>query len=85
MLDILIDTLLDSIKLLPFLFITFLIMELIEHKMNDKTKEKIETSGKFGPVIGSILGIFPQCGFSTSATNLYSASALAQSFMSPVR
>ncbi len=72
MLDILIDTLLDSIKLLPFLFITFLIMELIEHKMSDKTKEKIEASGKFGPVIGSILGIFPQCGFSTSATNLYS-------------
>lgn len=66
-------TIIDSVKLLPFLFITYLIMEFIEHKTKDKTKEAIKKSGKFGPLIGSILGIFPQCGFSVSATNLYSA------------
>ena len=71
MLEIIEDTLLDSIKLLPFLFITYLIMEYIEHKMGQKAKETIQKSGKFGPVIGSFLGIFPQCGFSVSATNLY--------------
>ena len=71
MLEIIEDTLIDSIKLLPFLFITYLIMEYIEHKMGEKSKNAIKKSGKFGPIIGSFLGIFPQCGFSVSATNLY--------------
>lgn len=73
MLDILVDTIIDSLKLLPFLFIAYLIMEYIEHKISDKSKEKIKKSGKFGPAIGSALGIFPQCGFSVAATNLYAA------------
>ena len=46
-------------------------MEYIEHKMGGKSKKAIKKSGKWGPVIGSILGVFPQCGFSVSATNLY--------------
>ncbi|MCI8641045.1 MAG: arsenic efflux protein [Clostridia bacterium] len=71
MLEIVQDTLIDAIKLLPFLFITYLIMEYIEHKMGKKSKKAIKKAGKLGPVIGSILGIFPQCGFSVSATNLY--------------
>lgn len=71
MLEVIWETLLDSVKLLPFLLITYWIMEYIEHKMGEKSKETIQKSGKFGPLIGSILGIFPQCGFSVSATNLY--------------
>lgn len=71
MIEVIQDTLLDGIKLLPFLFITYLLMEYIEHKTTKKAKETIKRSGKFGPIIGSILGIFPQCGFSVSATNLY--------------
>ncbi|MCM1371082.1 MAG: arsenic efflux protein [Clostridium sp.] len=71
--DILIDTLIDGLKLLPFLFLTFLLMEYIEHKLSNKTKDIIQKSGRFGPIIGSILGVFPQCGFSVSATNLYAA------------
>ena len=70
-LEILKDTVIDSVKLIPFLFITYLIMEYIEHKTSEKVKEKIEKSGKFGPIIGGLVGIFPQCGFSVSATNLY--------------
>ncbi len=73
MLEILHHTIIDSIKLLPFLFVTYLIMEYIEHKTSKKAKETIKKSGKYGPLFGSILGIFPQCGFSVSATNLYSA------------
>lgn len=73
MLDILTETIIESVKLLPFLFVTYLIMEYIEHKTKDKTKETIKKSGKIGPLIGGILGIFPQCGFSVSATNLYAA------------
>ena len=73
MLEVIEEAIIDSIKLLPVLFITYLIMEYIEHKTKEKTKEAIKKSGKWGPVIGSILGIVPQCGFSVSATNLYAA------------
>lgn len=64
-------TLEDTIKILPFLLIAYLIMEYIEHKTTNKTKEAIKKSGRFGPFIGSLLGAFPQCGFSVTATNLY--------------
>lgn len=64
-------SLLDSIKLLPFLFLAFLIIELIEHKLSNKTKKIISKSGKLGPILGSLLGLIPQCGFSVVATNLY--------------
>lgn len=73
MLEILEHTIEDSVKLIPFLFLTYLLMEYIEHKTKEKTKETIKKSGKFGPLIGSLLGIIPQCGFSVSATNLYAA------------
>ena len=73
MLEIIEETLIDSVKLLPFLFLTYLLMEYIEHKTKEKTKETIKKSGKFGPIIGGLVGIFPQCGFSVSATNLYAA------------
>lgn len=64
-------TLEDTIKILPFLLIAYLIMEYIEHKTTNKTREAIKKSGRFGPFIGSLLGAFPQCGFSVTATNLY--------------
>ena len=69
--DIVIDTLIDGVKLIPFLFIAFLIIELIEHKLSNRNKDLITKTGKFGPMFGSILGMFPQCGFSVLATNLY--------------
>lgn len=73
MLEILEHTIEDSVKLIPFLFLTYLLMEYIEHKTKEKTKETIKKSGKFGPFFGALLGIVPQCGFSVSATNLYAA------------
>ena len=70
-LHIKIHTILDTLKLFPFLFIAFLIIELIEHKFSKKTIRIVEKSGKLGPLLGGILGCFPQCGFSVLATNLY--------------
>ena len=61
----------ETIILIPFLFIAFLIIEFIEHKLSNKSKKIIEKSGRLGPLLGSILGIIPQCGFSVVATNLY--------------
>ena len=70
-LDIVKDTLIDGAKLLPFLFITFVLMELIEHKFGDKLNNKLKKVNKIGPLLGSLLGIIPQCGISASASNFY--------------
>ena len=71
MLDIILDGCIDSLKMLPFLFITYLLMEYLEEHASGKMAEAVEKSGRWGPVIGGIMGIFPQCGFSTAAANLY--------------
>lgn len=71
MFDTILDALWDCVKLLPFLFLTYLAMEYLEHKAGEKMQDAIQKSGKCGPVIGGILGAFPQCGFSAAASNLY--------------
>ena len=69
--EIIQETLIDTLKLIPFLLIAFLIIEFIEHKLTNKNKKALAKSKKYGPIIGSLLGIIPQCGFSVMATNLY--------------
>lgn len=69
--DVILDSLIDGVKLLPFLLVTYLVMEFLEHKAGNRMQEMVQRAGKAGPVIGSILGIFPQCGFSAAASNLY--------------
>jgi hypothetical protein len=71
MINVIIDTIIDSIKLFPFLFVAFIIIEFTEHKLKNKNKIALLKSGRVGPIIGSLLGIIPQCGFSVLATNLY--------------
>lgn len=71
MLDIISETLIDTLKLIPFLFIAFLIIEFIEHKLSKKNKKILTKSKKYGVILGSLLGAIPQCGFSVMATNLY--------------
>lgn len=69
--DVIIDTLLDTLKLIPFLFLTYLAMEYLEHKTGRKAQKLVRKAGRFGPVIGGALGIVPQCGFSAAASGLY--------------
>lgn len=69
--EIILDTLLDTIKIIPFLFIAYIIIEELEHKYANKSQKIITKSKKIGPIIGSLLGAIPQCGFSVMATNLY--------------
>ena len=71
MLEIIMDTLLDSVKLLPFLFLTYLCMELLEHRAGDRLLEKISAVDKAGPFVGAVFGIVPQCGFSAAASSLF--------------
>ena len=74
---IIIDTVVDSLKILPFLFITFLVLEYLEHKMSKKTEKAVKKAGKLGPLLGGIVGAFPQCGFSVAATNLYATRVIS--------
>ena len=68
---------LDSLKLVPFLFLTYLAMEYLEHKTGSKTEEVVRKAGHFGPVVGSLLGALPQCGFSAAASNLYAGRVIS--------
>lgn len=69
--EVLLDGLLDTLKLLPFLFLTYLLMEFIEHRASDKAERFLHKAGAFGPAVGGLLGLVPQCGFSSAAANLY--------------
>ena len=76
-LDVILDALLDTAKLIPFLFLTYLVMEYLEHKTKNKSKQIMRKSGHFGPLIGGIVGAFPQCGFSAAAASLYSGGVIS--------
>lgn len=63
----------DTLKLVPFLFVTYLAMEALEHYASSKSIAAVRRAGIAGPVIGALLGVVPQCGFSAAAATLYSA------------
>lgn len=69
--EIFLHGLLDTLKIIPFLFLTYLLMEFIEHKAGDKAERIMKKAGPFAPVVGGALGTLPQCGFSAAASNLY--------------
>ncbi len=71
--DILSDSVIDTLKVLPFLFVAFLVIEFLEHKAQDKVKHLFTQAGSTGPFIGTLLGCIPQCGFSVMCANLYSS------------
>lgn len=72
MLDVLIDAIIDTLKMLPFLFGAYLLIEYLEHKASDKITGALAKMGALGPVGGAILGSLPQCGFSVAAANFFS-------------
>ncbi len=76
--DVLKDTLLDVARLFPFLFLTYLFMEYLEHKSEKHSVNWLKKSGKFGPVIGGLAGLVPQCGFSAAAANLYAGRVISR-------
>ena len=69
--EVIVHTLIDTLKLVLFLFLTYLLMEFIEHKASDKAGALMKRSGPLGPLLGGIFGVVPQCGFSAAAANLY--------------
>lgn len=76
-LESLLDTIKDTVTLIPFLFITYLVMEWLERKTEDQSVAVLSRIGKFGPVFGAGVGIIPQCGFSAAAASLYSGGVIS--------
>lgn len=71
LIDILLDAGKDTLSLAPFLLVTYLALETLEHVAGDRVNGAIKCAGAAGPVAGSLLGIVPQCGFSAMAATLY--------------
>ena len=76
MVDVLVDALLDSLKVLPFLILVYVLIEVIEHTASSKISSKL-LKGKLSPLIGAGVGVIPQCGFSVVATKLYTSRSIA--------
>lgn len=70
--EILMDALLDTAKLIPFLFVIYIGIEYLEFKLGDNLIKKVKRAGKIAPAAGALFGLVPQCGFSVMATALYS-------------
>ncbi len=76
-LSALLDALEDTLKLIPFLLVTYILMEALERKTEDKSASLLAKSGPFGPVIGALVGVVPQCGFSAAASSLYAGGLIS--------
>lgn len=77
MLDAFLDALIDTLKILPFLFAAYLAMEYLESHTEDRVRRFVKRAGWMGPFWGGILGGIPQCGFSAAASNLYAGRAIS--------
>lgn len=69
--DIILDTGADCLKMLPFLFAAFLLIEALEHYSGHLAETALRKVGKAGPAVAAVAGCVPQCGFSVMAANLY--------------
>ncbi len=68
---IILDALLDTLKMIPLLLIIYIGIELIEYKFGNTLRKKVQSAGSAGPVLGALAGTFPQCGFSVITAALY--------------
>ena len=75
--EIILEGLLETIKIIPFLFLTYLLMEFIEHKAGERAESFMQRAGIFAPAVGGALGAVPQCGFSAAAANLYAGRVIS--------
>ena len=69
--DVLADAIKDTLYIIPFLFVTYLAMEWLEHKTGGRAQAAIQRAGAAGPVVGAVVGAVPQCGFSAAAATLW--------------
>ena len=83
LIDILLDAGKDTLSLVPFLLVTYLALETLEHVAGDRVNGAIKRAGAAGPVVSSLLGMVPQCGFSAMAATLYAGRVVTLGTLSP--
>ena len=74
--DLLADAFKDTVYLVPFLFVTYLLLEALEHKAGNKTEGLVQKAGRLGPAVAAVLGAVPQCGFSAAGSALFGSRAI---------
>lgn len=77
LLEAIADALIDTVKLIPFLYLTYLLMEFLERKAGEKFAGKLASVGRYGPIFGALFGVVPQCGFSAAASSLYAGGVIS--------
>ena len=73
LLDVLADAWGDSVKMLPFLYLAYLLIEWLERHHGARIEQALAGGGRWGFIPGALLGCVPQCGFSAVASNLYAS------------
>ena len=76
-LDVLVDAALDCLRMLPFLFSSFILLELLEHRVSAKMERTLAGADGLGPLAGALLGVVPQCGFSIMASDFYAGNVIS--------
>ena len=76
--ELLTDAFMDTLRLYPFLFFTYLLMEYLETRSQDKTIELLRRYNRSGPVLGALLGVLPQCGFSAASASLFAGGVISE-------
>ena len=82
--DVIADSVLDTLELVPFLFVTYLAMETLEHSTEGRMQGLVARAGHAGPIVGGLLGAVPQCGFSAMAATLYSGGVVTAGTLAAV-
>jgi len=72
-LDALLDALIDGVKMLPFLYLAYLLIEWLERHHGENIENALAGGGRWGFLPGALLGCVPQCGFSAVASNFYAS------------
>ena len=76
--EIVTDVFMDTLKLYPFLFLTYLFMEYLETRSQERTIALLRRCSRFGPALGALLGVLPQCGFSAASASLFAGGVISE-------
>ena len=78
------DAFWDTVRMLPFLFGAYLLMEWLEHRSGERMEGVLARARRLGPAAGALLGCVPQCGFSVAAAQLYAGRVITMGTLAAV-
>lgn len=75
--DILLDTIMDVLKIIPYLFIIYLLLEWMEQEAGHKMEHFLQKHRRLNPLAGTLFGLLPSCGFASAASSLYATGVIS--------